>query len=73
VAKGREHMQMQTFDQHLLDLYQASKISVETASAHASNPREFATQLALQGDSALLEGEEQVGNEPVEIGQDERF
>jgi len=72
VAKGREHMQMQTFDQHLLDLYQASKISVETASAHASNPGEFATQLALQGDTALLE-EEQTGNQAVEIGQDERL
>ena len=38
IAKGREVLQMQTFDQHLLDLYQAGKIRLETAREAASNP-----------------------------------
>lgn len=50
IARGREHMQMQTFDQHLLDLYRANKITLETAREAASNPRDFATQLALEGE-----------------------
>ena len=41
---------MQTFDQHLLDLLRANKISVETALAAASNPTDFQTKLALEGD-----------------------
>ena len=38
--KGRGE-NMQTFDQHLLDLLRANKISVETALAAASNPTDF--------------------------------
>ena len=40
---------MQTFDQHLLDLLRANKISVETALSAASNPTDFRTKLALEG------------------------
>jgi twitching motility protein PilT len=75
IARGREHMQMQTFDQHLLDLYRAGKISLETASTAASNPRDFATQLALEGDEPGIEGggAEDDPGAPVEIQEDERF
>ena len=74
IARGREHMQMQTFDQHLLDLYQAGKINLDVASAAASNPRDFATQLALEGDEPGIEGAKEEENPgPVEIEEDERF
>ncbi len=71
IAKGREHMNMQTFDQHLLDLYRANKISVEVARAAASNPRDFATQLALEGD----EGDQDAADDSlsVQIGDSSRF
>jgi twitching motility protein PilT len=72
IAKGRELMQMQTFDQHLLDLYQANKISLETAQAAASNPRDFATQLALEGASQEIESASSPELQ-VEIREDERF
>ncbi len=72
IAKGRELMQMQTFDQHLLDLYLANKISLETAQAAASNPRDFATQLALEGASQEIESASSPELQ-VEIRDDERF
>jgi twitching motility protein PilT len=62
IAKGRDNLQMQTFDQHLLDLYRANKISLEVARAAASNPRDFETQLALEGDDA---GERGDGESPT--------
>jgi twitching motility protein PilT len=72
IAKGRPE-NMQTFDQHLLDLLRANKISVETAMAAASNPTDFKTKLALEGgdpdSSATVE--KVVG--PMEIESDERF
>jgi twitching motility protein PilT len=52
IEKGHSDMQMQTFDQHLLELYQANKIKLETARDAATNPRDFATKLALEGDSS---------------------
>ncbi len=71
IAKGREIMEMQTFDQHLLDLYQAGKIKLETAREAASNPQDFDTTLALEGDSAEIE--EDQGSGSVELGEDGRF
>jgi twitching motility protein PilT len=55
IEKGHSDMQMQTFDQHLLELYQANKIKLETARDAASNPRDFATKLALEGDSSYTQ------------------
>jgi twitching motility protein PilT len=55
MEKGHSDMEMQTFDQHLLELYQANKIKLETARDAASNPRDFATKLALEGDSAYTD------------------
>ncbi len=72
IARGRVE-NMQTFDQHLLDLLRANKVSVETALAAASNPTDFRTKLALEGgdpDASAVE-ERPVG--PMEIESDERF
>jgi len=72
IAKGRAE-NMQTFDQHLLDLLRASKISVETALAAASNPADFRTKLSLEGgDPDAGETEEKILG-PMEIEADERF
>jgi twitching motility protein PilT len=72
IARGRDNLYMQTFDQHLLDLYRASKLTVATARDAASNPQDFDTKLALDGDQAYGDGE---AEEPVsvEIGDDGRF
>ena len=72
IAKGREHMRMQTFDQHLLDLYRAGNIKLSTACDAASNPRDFATQLALEGDGSLTEDGDE-GTRSVELEGDGRF
>jgi twitching motility protein PilT len=69
IEKGRELMKMQTFDQHLLDLYQAGKIRLETATEAASNPRDFSTKLTLEGDGDDIE----TPAEEVSVGEDERF
>jgi twitching motility protein PilT len=55
IARGRNE-RMQTFDQHLLDLLKANKITRDTALAAASNPTDFQTRLALEGH----EGEDDV-------------
>ncbi|MCZ6569610.1 MAG: PilT/PilU family type 4a pilus ATPase [Deltaproteobacteria bacterium] len=72
IAKGRPE-NMQTFDQHLLDLLRANKISVETAMSAASNPTDFKTKLALEGGDpdAAVADEKVVG--PMELESDERF
>jgi len=73
---GRGHTDgMQTFDQHLLDLLRANKISLETALAAASNPADFQTRLELEGGSpapsAPVADEKRL--EPYEIDSDDRF
>ena len=55
ISAGGSDLGMQTFDQHLLSLYQANKITLETASDAASNPRDFATKLALEGEAAVTQ------------------
>jgi twitching motility protein PilT len=64
---------MQTFDQHLLDLVHASKISIETALAAASNPADFKTKLALEGADPEAVADEERSLGPFEIESDERF
>ena len=72
IAKGRPE-NMQTFDQHLLDLLRANKISVETALAAASNPTDFRTKLALEGsDPDAVSTPDRVSG-PMELESDERF
>jgi len=64
---------MQTFDQHLLDLLRANKISVETALSAASNPADFRTKLALEGSDLEESASEERAAGPFEIESDERF
>jgi twitching motility protein PilT len=64
---------MQSFDQHLLDLVRASKISVETALAAASNQADFKTKLALEGADPEAVSDEVRSMGPFEIESDERF
>jgi len=71
IEKGRDVLQMQTFDQHLLDLYQAGKIRLETARDAASNPTDFVTKLTLEGGDAIEE--ESAESMSVDAADDERF
>jgi twitching motility protein PilT len=41
IEKGREHYRMQTFDQHLSNLYRDGTISLETAKAAATSAADF--------------------------------
>ncbi|MBW2316177.1 MAG: PilT/PilU family type 4a pilus ATPase [Deltaproteobacteria bacterium] len=68
IARGRTE-KMQTFDQHLLDLVTANKISVETALNAASNPADFQTKLSLEG-AVAGERDEEPRTEPLEIESD---
>jgi twitching motility protein PilT len=73
IARGRSEG-MQTFDQHLLDLLRANKISVETALAAASNPADFQTKLDLEGGvEATTEDDEKPSESPLALDGDERF
>ena len=59
IIKGSDQYRMQTFDQHLTDLYLRGIISLETALAAATNPSDFERALRL-------------GNRPAagEVGED---
>lgn len=48
IEKGREHYQMQTFDQHLTDLYRAQVITLETAKDAATSPADFERNLHFE-------------------------
>jgi twitching motility protein PilT len=48
IEKGREMYQMQTFDQHLTDLYHGGTITLETAKAAATSPTDFERNLNFQ-------------------------
>jgi len=72
ISRGRAE-KMQTFDQHLLDLLVANKISVETALSAASNPTDFQTKLSLEGHSPEEERNGDKPLEPFELDSDGRF
>jgi len=72
IAKARSDG-MQTFDQHLLDLLRANKISVETALNAASNPTDFKTKLALEGGDPDEAADDEKVLGPFEIESDSRF
>ena len=73
IARARSEG-MQTFDQHLLDLLRANKISVETAFAAATNPTDFQTKLALEGAIPEMDSkDEQAEIDPFVIDSDDRF
>ena len=71
IARGRSEG-MQTFDQHLIDLLRANKISADVALKAASNPTDFQTKLEMDG--GLSEVDESPKPEaPFEIDADGRF
>jgi twitching motility protein PilT len=70
IARGES---MQTFDQHLLDLVKASKISVDTALTAASNPADFRTMLAMEGTDPEAAVDQERSHGPMELESDERF
>jgi len=72
IARGRAE-KMQSFDQHLLDLLKANKISVDTALSAASNPTDFQTKLSLEGHTPDEESDGGKTLEPFEIESDGRF
>jgi twitching motility protein PilT len=72
IARGRPEG-MQSFDQHLLDLLKANKISVETALAAATNPTDFQTKLSMEGHDEAEETDVAKPMEPFEIESDGRF
>ncbi len=64
---------MQTFDQHLLDLLRANKVTVETAMSTASNPTDFKTKLEMEGGVSEGDDEDQKPETPFQIEPDDRF
>ncbi|MCP3985534.1 MAG: PilT/PilU family type 4a pilus ATPase [bacterium] len=72
IARGRSE-KMQTFDQHLLDLLKANKISIETALAAASNPTDFQTTLSLEGHDHEVGVQDEKPADDLEIESDGRF
>lgn len=51
IRKGKKGVGMQSFDQHLTDLYKAKKISLEQAKAAATSPEDFERNLMFGEDS----------------------
>jgi twitching motility protein PilT len=47
IQKGRSQYSMQTFDQHLIDLYKSGQITFETAKAAATSPADFERAIML--------------------------
>ena len=64
---------MQSFDQHLLDLLRANKVSAETAMNHASNPTDLKTKLEMEGGFPEMDEETEKPDEPFQIEPDGRF
>jgi twitching motility protein PilT len=48
IEAGRDLYGMQNFDQHLLELYQKKRVSLEVARMAASNPEEFQRALTIE-------------------------
>ncbi len=49
IEEGREQYGSQTFDQHLMDLVHAEKVSFEVAKAAANNPSDFDLKMNILG------------------------
>ena len=48
IIEGREQYGMQTFDQHLMELFRADLITIEAAKAAATSPADFERNIAFQ-------------------------
>jgi len=64
IERGRDEYQMQSFDQHLTELYRAGTISLEVAKAAASNPSDFERALNFSDVSAMSEPQMASGRDP---------
>lgn len=72
LERGRDDG-MQSFDQHLIDLLRANKITLDTALGAASNPADLKTKLELEGDGLEVEEHEEKPEVPLSIEPDDRF
>lgn len=68
IAKGRDVVGSQTFDQHLLDLFQSGQITKEVAMATASNPGDFAHALEFGGGMSAGYSAEELSAAPKALG-----
>ena len=67
IADGRETYQMQTFDQHLVDLVNVDAVSFEIAKAASTRPADFELQMkVLQGSPAEKNGNHDNGDGGIE-------
>jgi twitching motility protein PilT len=48
IEQGRDLYGMQTFDQHILDLYKAGQLKLEVGKSAASNPEEFERSITFE-------------------------
>lgn len=48
IEKGQDQYRMQTFDQHLADLYEQDLITLEAAKSAATSPADFERSLQYQ-------------------------
>jgi twitching motility protein PilT len=72
IGRGRSES-MQTFDQHLLDLLKANKVTTQTALNAASNPTDLQTKLEMEGLINEDEDSDQKPEASAELETDERF
>jgi hypothetical protein len=76
IERSRDQYGMQSFDQHLTDLYRQGVIKLEVARAAASNPSDFDRALSFgDGPSESARDSEVVGDlsEPSFVGDDEKL
>jgi twitching motility protein PilT len=67
IEKGVDQYGMQSFDQHLAQLYREGKISIETAKAAATNPSDFERALNYDGEAAPSSAPEEEALEVLDL------
>jgi twitching motility protein PilT len=67
IEKGVDQYGMQSFDQHLAQLYREEKISIETAKAAATNPSDFERALNYDGEAAPSSAPEEEALEVLDL------
>jgi twitching motility protein PilT len=70
--EGKDIYGTQTFDQALLDLIKAGKVSEETALEYASNPSDLKLKMQGVGKGALVKEEDQGAQEFFEFKEEEK-
>ena len=76
IEKSRDQYGMQSFDQHLTDLYRAGTVSLEVALSAATNPSDFERALNFGGSGHPTEGDvdepEADLDQPTFVGDDDK-